>query len=75
MKPASSTKPASSEPASISKPSQTPSEAPSSTKPASTSKPYWITSAGARPHLMHDFRAITNISFNTIEAYIHRYYI
>ena len=36
---------------------------------------YWITSAGARPHLMYDFRAIINISFDAIEAYIHRYYI
>ena len=37
--------------------------------------PYRLTSAGARPHLMHDFRAITIISFDAIEAYIHRYYI
>ena len=36
---------------------------------------YRLTSAGARPHLMHDFRAITIISFDAIEAYIHRYYI
>ena len=36
---------------------------------------YRLSSSDARPHLMHDFRAITNISFNAIEAYIHRYYI
>ena len=36
---------------------------------------YWLTSAGARPYLMHDFRAIINISFDTIKAYIYRYYI
>ena len=32
-------------------------------------------SAGARPHLMPDFGAITIISFDAIEAYIYCYYI
>ena len=36
---------------------------------------YRLTSAGTRPYLMYDFRAITIISFNTIKAYIYRYYI